>query len=57
MNDLKKRVSGKRRDSGLSPQMKQRLADEILQMLKALEPNAYVTEQRGSLTLFLNLEI
>lgn len=44
---LRKKLSRKERDLGLSPLMKQELANEILQMLRALEPHAYVTEQQG----------
>ncbi|XP_078429752.1 uncharacterized protein LOC144701842 isoform X2 [Wolffia australiana] len=49
-NSLWKKLSGKRKEAGLSPRMKQKVADEILQMLKALEPRAYMTEQQGGST-------
>ncbi|CAA7395167.1 unnamed protein product [Spirodela intermedia] len=46
---LRKKLPRKERDLGLSQLMKQELATEILQMLRALEPHAYVTEQQEAL--------
>ncbi|MQL84876.1 hypothetical protein Taro_017395 [Colocasia esculenta] len=43
---LKEELSEKERDLELSQPMKQQLANELLQRLKALKPDANVTEQR-----------